>query len=334
MNYKRTTLQPILDCFVADEILSPTQIAQRIWKTKVTVHKYLKELVDLGKLRKVWLWTHVKYQRTDVASEKEIYSPLVLPFDQAQIIEDAFYKFGDNGKILMGVDGFQERCRQRWLDVGQKAGQFCKIKTHLDALKNTCGCIDATEAFGKHVDSLFLDKAYYVDQYKWMEFWRGKLAEMTFYAKQSQNIKLINQCLDAIFLQMSCLIREQSIDAIAITPRSITRTNQLLKILKDRLAVFWLPFVHIIKYFPHHIPVPQKSLKTREQRIRNATETIIVDDPHAKNYHRVLLVDDFVWSGSTLNITAKKLKDAWVQEVIGCAFVGNADLQYEVINEV
>jgi len=54
--------------------------------------------------------------------------------------------------------------------------------------------------------------------------------------------------------------------------------------------------VTLIKYFPNQIPVPQKSLKTREQRIRNATDTIIVDDINAKNYHRVLLIDDFVGS--------------------------------------
>jgi adenine/guanine phosphoribosyltransferase-like PRPP-binding protein len=108
----------------------------------------------------------------------------------------------------------------------------------------------------------------------------------------------------------------------------------LLKILKARLSVTSLPFVYISKYFPNQIPVPQKSLKTREQRIRNATETIIVDDSKAKNYRRVLLIDDFVGSGATLNITAKKLKDVGVQEVIGCAFVGNADLKYDVINEV
>lgn len=334
MNYKRTSLQPLLDCFVGDELLSPTQIAQKLWKTKVIIHKYLKALVHSGKLKKVWLWTHVQYQRTDGVETKERITSLVLPFPQAQIIQDTFYKFADNGKLLEWVDGFAERCHVRWLNPEQKAEQFCKIKQHLDTIKNDCGLLDATQAFGQHVATLFLDKAYYVDQYKWMEFGRWKLAEMTFYAKQSQNIKLINQCLDMIVLQINCLIRTQSIDAIAITPRSITRTNQLLHILKSRLHSIWLPFVTLIKYFPNQIPVPQKSLKTREQRIRNATDTIIVDDINAKNYHRVLLIDDFVGSWSTLNITAKKLKDAWVKEVIGCAFVGNADLNYEVINEV
>ena len=51
-------------------------------------------------------------------------------------------------------------------------------------------------------------------------------------------------------------------------------------------------------------------------------------------YETVLLIDDFVGSGSTLNETAKKLKDGGVKTVIGCAFVGNTNLSYEVIREI
>jgi predicted amidophosphoribosyltransferase len=46
------------------------------------------------------------------------------------------------------------------------------------------------------------------------------------------------------------------------------------------------------------------------------------------------LIDDFVWSGSTLNETAKKLKEEWVLIVDWFAFVWNLNLKYEVINEV
>jgi predicted amidophosphoribosyltransferase len=46
------------------------------------------------------------------------------------------------------------------------------------------------------------------------------------------------------------------------------------------------------------------------------------------------LIDDFVWSGSTLNETAKKLKDEWIEKVFWFAFVWNMDLDYEVVNEI
>ena len=54
----------------------------------------------------------------------------------------------------------------------------------------------------------------------------------------------------------------------------------------------------------------------------------------AIHYNTVLLIDDFVGSGATLNETAIKLKTAWVKKIIGFAFFGNLDLKYEVINEM
>jgi len=61
-----------------------------------------------------------------------------------------------------------------------------------------------------------------------MDFGRGKLAEMTFYAKTSQNKKLIAESLEEILPKLECLITRGSFDAIAVTPWSIERKNQLL----------------------------------------------------------------------------------------------------------
>lgn len=167
-----------------------------------------------------------------------------------------------------------------------------------------------------------------------MDFGRGKLAELTFYAKQSQKLSLINTSVDMIIHKIRCLVGKYKIDHIAIVPPSIHRKNQLLKILKKKLEILELPFLSVVKDFPNDIPVPQKSLKNREQRLENAKKTIIVkEDTIPKNY-TILLIDDFVGSGSTLNQTAKKLKDKGAGKIIGFAFVGNTNLTYEVINEI
>jgi predicted amidophosphoribosyltransferase len=209
-----------------------------------------------------------------------------------------------------------------------------KISKHIEDLQNSCGLISAKEAFWKHFENIYLDEIFYADQYNWMEFWRWKLAEMTFYAKQSQNIKLINQANNLILLKLECIINQWNFDAIAITPWSIDRKNQLLWLLKDKLKNLKLPFVNIIKYYENNIPIPQKSLKTRQQRIQNATNTIFVEDKNISKYKKVFLIDDFVGSGSTLNITAQKLKNSWVKKVTWFSYVWNLNLSYEVINEV
>lgn len=95
-----------------------------------------------------------------------------------------------------------------------------------------------------------------------------------------------------------------------------------------------LPRVHIVKYYPNKISIPQKSLKTRDERKRNAKMTIFVNDDKVRQYKRILIIDDFVGSGSTLNETVIKLKQQGVKYIIGFAIVGNLDLSYDVINEV
>lgn len=343
MAYRFSSLQQILSCFQDQQELSPSQIAYILGKSPVIIHKYLKELVLQKKLIKNKNWAHTTYSLAETQTIQNTGSnvrislqdrDLWLSYSDLRILEETFYKFSENWVLLQWRKGFIERCNNRHLDADEKAPQFIKIKKHIDATKNVCGVIDATEAFSRHVEKLHMQKVFYADQYNRMEFGRWKLAEMTFFAKQSQNKSLISECISAITLSIECLIKKNKIDAIAIVPPSIARTNQLLKILRQELVYLWLPFVNIIKYFPWKIPVPQKSLKSRDQRIRNAQQTIIVDDSSTNKKWRILLIDDFVGSGSTLNETAHKLKKAWAQYVVWFAFVGNTNLSYEVINEV
>jgi predicted amidophosphoribosyltransferase len=135
-------------------------------------------------------------------------------------------------------------------------------------------------------------------------------------------------------LKLECIIKKEKFDAIAITPHSIDRKNQLLWFLKKKLKELNLPFINIVKYYPNNIAIPQKSLKTRAQRIQNAKNTIFINEKNIKKYKKVFLIDDFVGSGSTLNETAKKLKELAVEEIIWFSYVWNLNLSYDVINEV
>ncbi len=334
-----SSLKPILDCLTGNKVLSPSEIGDILGKSKVIVHRYLKELISQWKVKKIWTGSHVKYtllwnkaKENSWKQQKDIF--IDLPYEQLEIIEQTFYKFTESSTLLMWVKWFIERCNARNMDIEEKAKQFVKIKLHIDKMKNKCGLLEATQAFKNNVSHLYLDHVYYADQYNWMEFGRGKLAELTFYAKQSQNKQLINQAIEMILLQIQCIIQHSGIDAIAIIPPSIPRIHQLLKILHNKLKGYHIPFIPLVKYSPSKIPVPQKSLKSREQRIRNAKETILVNEIRTMPYKKILLIDDFVWSGSTLNETAHKLKELWIKQVIWFSFVGNTNLSYDVINEI
>ena len=162
------------------------------------------------------------------------------------------------------------------------------------------------------------------------------MSELTFYAKDTESVDLIGKSIESIIHQLLCLITTSGVEAIVFTPPSKKRSVQLLKELQKRVSKeMEIPQPRLVKYAPHNIIITQKSLKTREQRIQNAKQTILIaDENHMKKYNNILLIDDFVGSGATLNETAKKIKDLGVHNVIGFAFVGNVDVKYEVINEI
>jgi hypoxanthine-guanine phosphoribosyltransferase len=341
MPYKFQSLQQILDVFTWKDILWATEIAELTGKSTVIVHKYLKELVTQWKLQKIGIGPRTKYTMVWIEQATKYEQKPELPKNSSQVsyqdkklLDDIFLKFSPEGNILKWFEGLENWCQERGFDVAEKVTAYIGIYEHLQKLKDHCWLLDAKTSFGHDFDAVYIDQVYYADQYKWMDFWRGKLAEMTFYAKQSQNKKLISESIHEVIRSIECLIAQEGYNAIGIVPWSINRKNQLLKIFKNQLKSVGIPFVNIIKYYPSGIAIPQKSLKTREQRIQNAKNTIFVDDIDIKNYEKVLLLDDFVGSGATLNETAKKLKQAWVKKVDSFAFVGNLNLSYEVINEI
>ncbi len=340
MNTSFKIAKKIEDLFLNNEILWATEISKILEISRTIVHLALKDLLKNKKVKKIGKWAHVKYKSLIFLSTEDLnplnnleqnYNP---DFKTIKTLEELFYKFSPEWKLLVWFEWIKKWCLERDMNLENKIENFIKIKNHIENLQNSFGLISAKEAFWKHFKDIYLDEIFYADQYNWMEFWRWKLAEMTFYAKQSQNIKLINKANNLILLKLECIIKQWNFDAIAITPWSIDRKNQLLWLLKDKLKDLNLPFVNIIKYYENNIPIPQKSLKTREQRIRNATNTIFVEDKNISSYKKVFLIDDFVWSGSTLNITAKKLKEFWVKEITWFSYVWNLNLSYEVINEV
>lgn len=340
MKYSFDSLQFVLELLENNGQLWITQMSEISWKSRVVLHKYVKELLELWKIEKIWSIPKVKYKIVwdwnieFLSNKKEMFQEINVLYREQKILDDIFMKFSPDGKILTWVKGLFDWCQERGFDFEKKMKSYIDIYHHIESMMDDCWLLSAGNAFWKDFEKVYLNNVYYADQYKRMDFWRGKLAEITFYGKLSQNKKLINQSIDDIINKLDCKIRIEKYDAIAITPWSIERNNQLLKLLKLRLGYLWLPFINIIKYYPNGIAIPQKSLKTREQRIQNAKNTIFVNDKNVHNYKKVFLIDDFVWSGSTLNETAKKLKNEWIQRVDGFAFVWNLNLSYEVINEI
>jgi predicted amidophosphoribosyltransferase len=136
--------------------------------------------------------------------------------------------------------------------------------------------------------------------------------------------------MEEIRPRIIAFVQSQNADAIGFVPPTIRRELQLMKFIQTHLN---LPFPVVeIRKTSGIIPVPQKSLSKLEERIRNAENTFAVTERRA--FKRVILIDDAVGSGSTLNQIAGKIREKGVaQEVTGLAVVGSFK-GFDVISDV
>ena len=113
-------------------------------------------------------------------------------------------------------------------------------------------------------------------------------------------------------------------------PPTIRREVQIMKFLETHLKIF-LPVLKINK-ISGIIPVPQKSLNKLEERIRNAENSFSVTGN--SKFEHLILIDDAVGSGSTMNEIAAKIKNKKIAvKITGIAVVGSFK-GFDVITDV
>ncbi|MBX2962843.1 MAG: hypothetical protein KF687_10045 [Cyclobacteriaceae bacterium] len=80
------------------------------------------------------------------------------------------------------------------------------------------------------------------------------------------------------------------------------------------------------------IAIPQKSLSKIDERVNNARASILLTE--TRKFNTVLLIDDAIGSGATINETASKLKNQSIAGyIIGLAITGSFK-SFDVIQEV
>src|SRR3989338_6863356 len=192
------------------------------------------------------------------------------------------------------------------------------------------GLIDGMYKLKNTFDKIYLDKIFYLDFYSIERFGKTKLGQLLLYAKQSQDKSLIKELASQIRPKVESLIESFDVDAVGFIPPTVKREIQFMQELERNLNLS-LPSLKIVKV-KTPIIVPQKTLNKLADRIENARDTIMVND--ARQYKTLLLLDDALGSGATLNETAKKIKKQKLAEnIIGLAITGSFS-GFEVISEV
>lgn len=251
---------------------------------------------------------------------------------KVQYLTENFLMITEIGKVLFGAEAFMRWCFQRKLPFEKTIDEFIKTREKYESYYDELGIISGKTKLinTKGYDKIYLDEVFYLDFYAIERFGKTKLGTILHYAKQGQNKFLMKMLLKELRSKIDALLEREDFDAVAFVPPTIRRELQLMKYLETHLKIN-LPKINIQK-ISGIIPVPQKSLHKLEERITNAKNTFAVSENI--KYNHVLLLDDAVGSGSTLNQIAEKLKRKDIaQKITGLAIVGSFK-GFDVVTDV
>lgn len=283
----------------------PDKLIRELGLSAVAVHKQLKKLVEEGKLRRLGRPPRVVYIPGGIiAAGKPIISR-----DLQDFLEQRYLYVSPQGEMLSGARGFE-----RWLkEIGKEkeieiyTKRYQKIRQEADQFIGRNGLIELSSKLKTTYDQVYLNQLFCLDWYSLPEFGKTRLGQLVLFAKQSQSRQLIKPVAEESRGKILQLIKDKQIKAVAFVPHSLPRQIQFLDEYRNYLN-FNLPEIELEKIRTGEIIVAQKTLSKLSERVINARETIFVAGQD-KSYPAVLLIDDAVGSGATLNETAKKLKD-------------------------
>jgi len=246
------------------------------------------------------------------------------------IINKEYLIITPTGKRKEGMNGFMYWCEKNNLPIKKTVNEYLKTLYKYGTHKKN-GFINGSKKMKNTFDVFNLDKLFYLSFYSIERFGKTKLGQLLLYAKQSQDRKIMRELISLIKPSVDKLIEDCGIDGIVFIPPTVKREIQLMKVFENGLG----ENNHIVKItkVKTQVAVPQKTLNKLADRIENARSTFVVEDN--SNYKNILLIDDAVGSGATMNEVAGKIRKKKIckGKIIGLAITGSFK-GFDVISEV
>ncbi len=286
----------------------PNELAQFLKISAQALHRHLKELLENKEIQKKGAPPLVYYEIKKIAYNIDTDFSKISE-DEKRFIKENYSRLLPNGELLQGLEAFRS-----WLLSTQQlksypalATAFIKLHQDIYHKKNKNNIFNVTVKLKTTFSSTYLNEVFCSDFYSLPQFGKTYLGNLITAGKSGQNKRAIEEIAEIVKKDIITLIHEHKIQALAWAPHSIPRKIMFLNQLKKYLKID-LPQIEIVKIFSGNTPIAQKSLTKLEDRITNARETTIIKNFQA-NYQRILIIDDAIGSGATLNEIAKKLKD-------------------------
>lgn len=327
-----TIKEQILQLFEKNLDYSVKELVDYTGASKQMIHIALKQLIDSNEIIKIGKAPKTIYRKTTNEGHSTI-SETSVDFDQKTIdfMSDNFLNISAIGEIDYGLTGFRKWCDKRHQPFKKTVLEYISTLNKYKKYKEKNGLINGTKKLqNTYKNNCYLDQIYYLDFYAIERFGKTKLGVLLHYAKLGQNKYLMKELLKETEEKIKEFISEENFDAVSFVPPTIRRETQIMSYIENALNIP-LPKVNIQK-INGLIPIPQKSLNKIDDRIENARNSFAVID--RKRYNKVLLIDDAVGSGSTMNEIAGKIKDKNIANcVYGLAFVGSFK-GFDVITDI
>ena len=322
-----STKEKIYNYILKERQVTANKIVDNFGLSRWAIYKHLNKLLEESRISKIGGPPKVFYIILEKESKKDDY---FIKNEFKNLIDNRFLDITPKGVKIEGWQGFIGWSEKRKLDVTKSAEDFVKIIKKYDSMRID-GFLDGIKKMKATFSKIYLDKVFYLDFYSIERFGKTKLGQELLYAKQSQDKKLIKELVENIKNPVNFLIKKYKIDAVAFIPPTVKREVQLMKELEKLLNLN----LHRIKISKIKTPVvvPQKTLSKLEDRIENAKNTFVVEESGC--YNNILLIDDAVGSGSTLNEIACQIKDRKISKnkIIGLSITGSFK-GFDVISEV
>jgi DNA-binding transcriptional ArsR family regulator len=324
---KTDTNNKIIAYIKEKEAVTAKELSDYIGISPRAIFKQLAKLLENGVLTKQGLPPRVFYSLSEKALTNQ---EVAFEKNIKNFINENYFLISPQGIIYEGIKGFNFWCQKNNLPIEKTAEEYIATLKKYQKFKIK-GLISGLSKFKKTFTNVYVDEIYYLDFYSIERFGKTKLGSLLLYAKQSQNKQLIKRISEETKNKIDKVIKNNKIDAIGFIPPSINRKVQLMKEL-ERLLAIKLPKIKIVKASADII-VPQKTLSKLTDRIENASKTIFIQEQNI--YKNILLIDDAVGSGSTINETARKLREKKIvkEKIIGLALTGSFK-GFDVISEV
>ena len=325
----KKTSEKIVDYIEEKGRSSASELADFLMISPRAVFRQLANLVSEEKITKIGKPPKVFY--SIIKKEKRLEKDeIAFSASATKIIEENFLVITPSGERKEGVEGFIYWCQRTKQSPQKMAIIYEKTMKRYEPLKKN-GLIDGTKKIKSTFKDVYLDYLFYIDFYSIEIFGKTRLGQLLLYAKQSQNKALMKELFSDINPKINQLIKKFAVDGIGFIPPTVKREVQLMKEMEKNLHLN-LRKISIFKV-KTEIAVPQKTLNKLEDRIENAKKTIILSD--SGQYNNILLIDDAVGSGATLNETAAQIRKADIckGKIIGLVIAGSLK-GFDVINEV